>query len=182
MPRYSNKTPGWHSWASMRTRCNNKNRDHYQYYGGRGIKCCERWKSFANFIEDMGVKPEGTSLDRINPDGDYEPGNCRWATYLEQGRNKSKVVYAEYGGETLPVWEIAERMGVSYLKAYNRWVRPKEQYKGGDNKDKTHCWKGHEFTPENTKYTKEGWRNCKRCHALAERERRKRKKYEATQK
>lgn len=75
-------------WKAMRMRCNNKNIRDYKNWGGRGISVCPRWDSYANFLEDMGEAPEGLSLDRINNDGNYEPGNCRWATRAEQARNQ----------------------------------------------------------------------------------------------
>jgi hypothetical protein len=74
----------------MKKRCNNPNATGYHRYGGRGIKVCARWSDFGNFLADMGVRPAGMSLDRIDPDGDYEPGNCRWATAKEQRANQSK--------------------------------------------------------------------------------------------
>lgn len=76
------------SWNAMIQRCTNPNRDNYPYYGGRGIKVCDRWKSFAAFAEDMGERPEGKTLDRINTNGDYEPGNCRWASFAEQMKSR----------------------------------------------------------------------------------------------
>jgi hypothetical protein len=78
------------AWCSMKYRCNNPNNKRYADYGGRGIKVCDRWMdSFENFLSDMGTKPsKAHSLDRINNNGDYTPFNCRWATAVEQNRNK----------------------------------------------------------------------------------------------
>ena len=94
--RIANITPTYDSWVHMRQRCSNPNYAKWHRYGGRGITVCARWDpkqggSFANFLADMGERPEGRTLDRWpNPDGNYEPGNCRWATPKEQRANQRK--------------------------------------------------------------------------------------------
>lgn len=79
------------SWDTMTQRCTNPNNIAYKWYGGRGITICERWRKFANFLIDMGDRPEGTTLDRIDSNGNYEPSNCRWATRDVQHANQRHV-------------------------------------------------------------------------------------------
>jgi len=94
------KPPALKAFNQTRNRCNNPNNARYKDYGGRGIKVCDRWNGaggYKNFIEDMGEKPDGMTLDRIDNDGDYEPGNCRWATYEEQSLNKRAYKSSQSG-------------------------------------------------------------------------------------
>lgn len=100
-------------WRGMKNRCTNEKDSNYRYYGGRGITVCRRWMAFENFLADMGVRPAGLWLDRINNDKGYSPRNCRWATPLQQARNKQKTVFIKFRGERLCLSEWAERTGIS---------------------------------------------------------------------
>jgi hypothetical protein len=84
----ASNTQIYYVWKSMKDRCFRQKCKDYPYYGGRGITVCDRWLKFENFLADMGERPDGTSIDRIDNDGNYEPSNCRWATWSEQMKNK----------------------------------------------------------------------------------------------
>jgi hypothetical protein len=93
-------------------------------YGGRGIKVCERWLAFENFLKDMGERPKGLTIERMSNVGDYEPGNCRWATDREQNWNKGDTILVPYGGALMPLKEVARRTGVKYQRLHF-WFRKK---------------------------------------------------------
>lgn len=116
------KDPTYRSWIKMRIRCRNPANQDYKYYGGRGIKVCPQWDDFWQFVADMGTRPAGMSLDRINPDGDYEPGNCRWATLPQQNRNKRSVRKFLLNGQEFIAKELAAICKVDRKMIY-RWSR-----------------------------------------------------------
>ena len=93
---YGKPSRTYKSWRSMLERCTNPNKDNFALYGGRGIQVCAEWTFFDNFLRDMGERPEGTSLDRIDVNGHYEPNNCRWSTLSAQQQNRRPMVKREY--------------------------------------------------------------------------------------
>jgi hypothetical protein len=125
-------------WNGMRQRCNNPKNPRYHQYGGRGIKICDRWDSFKNFLTDMGILPNGMSLDRIDINGNYEPTNCRWATQFQQSNNMRKNMRLRFKGKVFTLSEISKITGIHkdtlrvrikrhwpYQKLFNfpKWVR-----------------------------------------------------------
>ncbi len=100
-------------WAGMKQRCSNPNNAAYYRYGGRGIRVCERWiNSFEEFLNDMGECPDGLTIERKNNDGNYEPGNCRWATEMEQASNTSRSNHITHNGETHHASEWARILNI----------------------------------------------------------------------
>lgn len=111
----------YESWTGMWQRCTNQNNKHFKDYGGRGVQVCERWKSFENFIADMGDKPTGShSLDRVNVEGHYEPGNCRWATPAEQARNTRRTRLLTLNGKTQCLQDWATELGFGKARVITR--------------------------------------------------------------
>lgn len=113
-------SPTYHSFTAMRERCRNPKNRKYHLYGGRGISVCERWSKFENFLVDMGIRPAGTTLDRIDTNGNYEPGNCRWATPKQQGRNRNGTHLLKHNGISMTVTEWAEKVGVNPITLFGR--------------------------------------------------------------
>lgn len=106
--------PEYWVWAAMRQRCSNSTDRYYANYGGRGIKVCDRWAKFENFLADMGRRPSSKhTIDRINNDGDYEPGNCRWATQLEQAQNTTRTHWITHDGRTQSLSAWAREVGLT---------------------------------------------------------------------
>ena len=119
MPHKLANTPAWISWNCMRQRCLCPKKDGYKYWGGRGVTVCDRWKHFDNFLSDMGERPLGTTLDRKDNNGNYEPGNCRWATSTEQNRNNRGNRLIEHAGQRKTVTEWADERGVNRMRLFN---------------------------------------------------------------
>lgn len=177
-------TPTYVAWTGMRQRCNNPKALKYADYGGRGIRVCERWSVYENFLADMGEKPAGMSLDRIDVDGHYEPSNCIWATQKEQMRNMRITRKVTIGGETYVAKDLAEKLGMKTdtivsratvcstleeLMDPNRRVFKEGLALGGlangeRLRSRTHCNYGHEFTEHNSMVGRDGVRRCRECH------------------
>jgi hypothetical protein len=113
-------SPSYSSWASMRDRCNNPKSKDFPRYGGRGIAICAEWEYFEAFYADMGDRPEGMSLDRINNDAGYGPENCRWATPTMQTRNRRNALHIEFRGERRPLKAWCVEFGLKYGTASDR--------------------------------------------------------------
>lgn len=182
---FKNVPPVYYVWTAMKDRCYNRNNRQYPDYGGRGIVVCDRWlSSYHDFAADMGERPQNHSIDRIDNDGNYEPGNCRWADKSTQQRNRRVAVFVEIEGQTYRAIELAERFGLKtdtiVARAAKGMTYADVTFKGkhmnisgfakggrasGDKKlSRTHCSKGHEYTEENTHWRTDGARQCRICH------------------
>ncbi len=118
-------TPTYQVWKGMRMRCLNPNEAGYKNYGGRGIYICERWNTFANFLADMGQRPDRHSIDRIDNNGPYAPENCRWAISKVQSRNKRNNFLITHNGQTKTLQEWAEITGIHYGTLRSRIIDSK---------------------------------------------------------
>lgn len=112
------------AWVSMKTRCSNPKCDRFANYGGRGIKVCERWNDFRNFLTDMGEKPSPKhSLDRIDTNGDYTPENCRWATMEQQYSNRTDSHLLTFNGKTQTITQWSRELGFNHSALVRRLQR-----------------------------------------------------------
>lgn len=122
--RGSRRTPEYNTWRSLKDRCCNPKDSGFRYYGGRGIKICMRWASYANFLSDMGKKPTPKhSIDRKNNDGNYCPENCRWATSKQQTRNYRRNRKLTFNERTQSLTEWCEELGLPPKSVHSRIVR-----------------------------------------------------------
>ena len=105
----------YQTWAAMKQRCDNPNNPKYPTYGGRGIRICDRWRSFGAFLEDMGERPNGMTIERVDVNGDYEPRNCIWGSPEAQANNKTNNRIIEFAGkkQTAAMW--AKELGLSHV-------------------------------------------------------------------
>ena len=113
-------TPEHNSWRAMRERCSRRANTHFTSYGGRGIEYCSRWGEFSNFLADMGPRPHGTSLERLDNNSGYTPENCVWASAKAQSRNTTRTKLLTYKGKTMCVEDWAKHIGVCSGTIRNR--------------------------------------------------------------
>lgn len=186
---FKNQHPLYCVWASMRNRCFNPNYRQWNDYGGRGIEICERWDDFHVFVKDMGERPNGYTLDRIDNNRGYNPENCRWASRKQQQLNRRISVYVEIEGRKYRAIDLAHEVGVKTDTIVSRAKRglplkgvmskvPLRDISGFSlggkangrrQQAKTHCPKGHEYAADNISLSKDGYRRCKTCHRQRER-------------
>lgn len=174
----------YHVWRSMKDRCTNQNSAEYANYGGRGITVCDRWiNDYKTFEADMGPRPKGHSIDRIDVNGNYEPSNCRWANKRTQAMNRRSAVYVTVEGKSYRAITLAELAGVktdTIIYRANKGRPLTEVIHEGRHHfydvaamvaghkaaaaARTHCRNGHLFTEETTHLRKDGGRQCRVCH------------------
>lgn len=113
-------TPTYKTWENMLSRCLNPNATGYHLYGGRGIQVCPEWRVFDNFFRDMGERPSGKTLDRVDFNGNYEPTNCRWLSVKEQANNLRRNRRVEYEGKSYTLAQLSELTSVGYKTLQQR--------------------------------------------------------------
>jgi hypothetical protein len=181
--------PLYQVWCNMRSRCRNPNNPYFHNYGGRGISVCPEWEDYRTFERDMGPRPNGTTLDRIDNDKGYSKDNCRWSDWSSQCRNMRKTTYVTIEGQRYVAADLADIAGKSASTIVARANRglpydvvvSKERVPPDDpakasrarwaaTPHKTHCPHGHEYTPENSITNTRGARECLTCKRKRSRE------------
>ncbi|TBY60139.1 hypothetical protein E0H46_31705 [Rhizobium leguminosarum bv. viciae] len=179
-------TPKYYNvWKDMRSRCTNPKDKAYKDYGGRGITVCDRWMhDYKAFEADMGERPKGYSIDRVENDKGYYPENCRWADRRTQQRNQRRAVYVTIDGTQHRAIELADISGLKTDTIIERAARglsyasvidPEKHHNlsglslggkasGAKKLSRAHCRNGHEFTEETTYWRKDNTRQCRICH------------------
>lgn len=146
------ESPTYRTWGQMLSRCKNKNHKDYKWYGGRGIKVCSRWAVFENFLEDMGERLIGTTIDRINNNKNYYKGNCRWATQKIQHRNKRNNRLITFDGITKCLYGWAEHYDMSPQTLHSRL--------------NNYGWTIKDALTTSVKERKNGWKRKQKCQTL----------------
>jgi hypothetical protein len=184
---FKNPHPLYSVWQGMLRRCDNPRYPQFKDYGGRGIRVCDRWlRDFGAFVSDMGDRPAGYFIDRIDNDGNYEPSNCRWVTRAQSQSNRRITQRLTIEGVTYLLADLARRSGLKPDTIKERHARgvatlaellaPEKRHNlagfalggpanGARKRAQTHCLRGHAFTDRNTHITKQGWRQCRKCRA-----------------
>lgn len=185
-------------WRSMWRRCTNPKAPCFHNYGGRGISVCDRWEDFHAFVADMGDRPPGYTLERVDNDKGYSPENCRWASRTEQLLNRRNTLKVTIEGATYLAHELAKASGHRSLTIKERAERglsladvlhpgkhksanvgPAIAARVAAQRAKTHCKHGHAFTPKNTAVNASGSRSCRECNRRNLRASRARRRAEA---
>lgn len=140
------KTRTYRIWVGMLNRCRNPRLHNWALYGGRGIKVCERWLKFENFVSDMGIAPDSKSLDRVDNNADYSQENCRWATPRQQSANRRNTRMLTYNEVTLTIADWARHLGITVMAMHNRIAAgfPPEKLFGHRLKSNGRAWRGKE--------------------------------------
>lgn len=182
--------PSYCLWRAMIRRCTSPGSYGYSKYGAKGVTVCDRWRLFKNFIEDMGQRPEGMSLDRIDNAKGYSPENCRWATAITQANNKTTTRFGIVNGEKITMANAArkygidsstarqriDRLGWTWDQAFSLPASPSPKVGVHRCTAKTHCLRGHPLAGDNLIIRNRGSRECRTCVREKDRLYRERKK------